>query len=549
MTASLSACVGLSLAFFSAMAQPVSAEELFNADTSKLDALSAEPRSPLPSPDAPLNLAPAEDASLSQAASVSGDVSTETPQAELATLADSCVAGCNPNASFVFRPPSQAIAPGVLGSAQESAAENAVPHAVPHAVPNAVSNVSPRAVPNAVPMAIAKPNRGFGLVQISNPPLPIATPAPNSDYQAPFPPPPSQPLAPAQAAPVQAAPAQAAPSSPILVQPAARTALTPPTLRIQGVYIYEGGESAARARFSGVYPLTRNVQVGGAIDITTGSFSENNEDGVSINELYLATSLDGLPNLRFVVGQLDLTSYFDRNSFAKDRASQFFNPVFQTNPALVASGIGSRPGALLNWSVTDNLEARAAVFSSDRSISDFSLDGFAGEVGLRLGDNFIIRGTYATGRDGGSGTSFREVGQVRRGNDFGLREGDREESYGVNAELFIPSLSLGLFGRYGRYDNQEIDLGGDTYVFGLTFLDLFMLNDRLGLGYGRELSNDRLRRDAGNGLSDAAEIFYDFEAFPNLRLGLTFQALDGFSETIAGVRVRTEFDLLPRRTP
>ncbi|HEY9628492.1 MAG TPA: carbohydrate porin [Coleofasciculaceae cyanobacterium] len=542
MTASLSACMGLSLAFFSTMAQPVSAEELFNADTSKLDALSAEPRSPLP--DAPLNLAPAADAPLSQAAGVSTETAQADPLPPALTSTESCVANCNPNASFTFRPPAAAIAPVVPGSitAQESTAQES-------AAENAVSNASPSAVPNAVPMAIAKPNRGFGMVQISNPPLPIAPPVANSDYQAPFPPLPSQALAPAQAAPVQSAPAQAAPSSPILVQPAARTALTPPTLRIQGVYIYEGGESAARARFSGVYPLTRNVQVGGAIDITTGSFSENNEDGVSINELYLATSLDGLPNLRFVVGQLDLTSYFDRNSFAKDRASQFFNPVFQTNPALVASGIGSRPGALLNWSVTDNLEARAAVFSSDRSISDFSLDGFAGEVGLRLGDNFIIRGTYATGRDGGSGTSFREVGQVRRGDDFGLREGDREESYGVNAELFIPSLSLGLFGRYGRYDNQEIDLGGDTYVFGLTFLDLFMLNDRLGLGYGRELSNDRLRRDAGNGLSDAAEIFYDFEAFPNLRLGLTFQALDGFSETIAGVRVRTEFDLLPRRTP
>jgi len=283
--------------------------------------------------------------------------------------------------------------------------------------------------------------------------------------------------------------------------------------------------------------------------VATGNFSENNQDGVSINELYLAASLRDLPNLRFVVGQLDLTSYFDRNSFAKDRASQFFNPIFQTNAALAAAGIGSRPGALINWSVTDSLEARAAVFSSDRSISDFSLDGFAGELGLRLGRNFIIRGTYATGRDGGAGTSFREVGQVNRDGGSGLRSSDREEAYGVNAELFIPNLNLGLFGRYGRYDNKDMGQGGDTYVFGLTFLDLFLPNDRLGIGYGRELSNDRLRRDAGNSIPDAAEIFYDFQVIPHLRLGFTFQALRDFSETIAGVRVRTEFDLLPRRTP
>jgi hypothetical protein len=44
------------------------------------------------------------------------------------------------------------------------------------------------------------------------------------------------------------------------------------------------------------------------------------------------------------------------------------------------------------------------------------------------------------------------------------------------------------------------------------------------------------------------EIFYDVRVTRNLRVGVTFQALDEFSESIAGFRIRTDFDLIPRRT-
>ena len=247
------------------------------------------------------------------------------------------------------------------------------------------------------------------------------------------------------------------------------------------------------------------------------------------------------------MGQLDLTSYFDRNSFAKDGASHFFNPVFQTNPALTATGIGSRPGALVNWALSDNLEAKAAVFSSSRSISDFALDGFAGEIGLRYG-NAIIRGTYASGRDAGSRDGFREIFQVSRdgGLTSGPSSGDREEAFGVNAEVFIPSLNMGLFGRYGQYNNRDLDRQGDTFNVGLTFLDLFAPDDRLGLAYGRQLSNATLRREQGDRNPDVLELYYDFRFLPNLRIGFTVQELNNFSEIIAGFRLKTEFDVSPR---
>jgi hypothetical protein len=317
-------------------------------------------------------------------------------------------------------------------------------------------------------------------------------------------------------------------------------------LGLQGVYLYQGDESSARARVGAVYPLTPRILFGTTLDLTDGTaFADSRTQGLSVNELYLATSLENLPNLRFVVGQLDLTSYFDRNSFAKDGATHFFNPVFQTNPALVTTGLNSRPGFLVNWSVTDNIEAKAAIFSSSRDIGDFALDGFAGEVGIRYG-NAIIRGTYATDRDSGTRDGFQEIFQIARGDgETGLQPSDREESYGVNAEVFFPNLKLGLFGRYGHYENRDLGLGGDTYSLGISLLDLFAPDDRLGIAYGRNLSNDKLRLQAEDERPDVLELFYDFRFLPNLRLAFSFQERNNFSETILGFRLKTEFVVTP----
>jgi hypothetical protein len=319
------------------------------------------------------------------------------------------------------------------------------------------------------------------------------------------------------------------------------------SLKLEGVYINQGGDSSARARVTGIYPLSPQSLFGGTLDLTSenNSFDDSRGEGLNINELYFATSLKDLPNLRFVVGQMDLTSYFDRNNFAKDGASHFFNPVFQTNPALSSTGIGSRPGLLVNWSATDNIIAKAAVFSSSRQLSDFSLDGFAGEVGVRYG-NAIIRGTYSTAKDAGNRDSFAESFGIARGNNqFGPLEDDKEEAYGLNAEVFIPEYKLGLFGRYGRYENQDLGEGANTYSLGLSFLDLFAPDDRLGLAYGRALSNNSLRQGKQ---PDVVELFYDVKLHPHLRVGFSLQGRDSFNDSVIGVRVKSEFDITPRRS-
>lgn len=321
-----------------------------------------------------------------------------------------------------------------------------------------------------------------------------------------------------------------------------------PTLRLQGAYVLED-DSSARARLIGIYPFSPNALVGGTLDLTTGGdFANAPGDGVQLqfNELYFTGSLPSMPNLRMTVGLIDLTSYFDRNSFAKNVETHFFNSVFQTNPALASAGIGSRPGVLFNWDITDNFQARAAAFSSHRNLGDFALDAYAGELAFRAG-NAIVRGTFVSDRDARRNNGFKEIyGLPRSDGGFGIRSGDRENAYGINAEYFIPEIKMGLFGRYGHYENTSIGRGGDTYSLGLNFLDLFMKDDRLGFGYGRDLSNNDLRRATRAKVPDVWELFYDFLISPNLRGGVTLQARDQFSDFVAGFRVKTEFDLLGR---
>ncbi|NJO10333.1 MAG: hypothetical protein HC873_12480 [Leptolyngbyaceae cyanobacterium SL_1_1] len=300
--------------------------------------------------------------------------------------------------------------------------------------------------------------------------------------------------------------------------------ITEPSLSLQGLYVLQGEESSARARLSGSAFLTPTVLVGGVLDLLTGP-DLTNDDGVQVTELYIAASLPQVPSLRFRFGQLDLTSYFDRNSFAKDISRDFFNSTFQTNPALFAGAnvTASRPAGLVQWAITDDINLGAAIFSSDADIGNFAVDGFAGEVSFRTGD-LIVRGTFISSQD----TQFQNTD-------------DRLEAYGVNAEWFFPDLNLGLFGRYGEVENANSGFRADTYSFGFNVLDVFSEGDRLGLGYGRNLE-----ANLGDGETpDVLELFYDFELVSNIRAGFTFQQRDSLSESFAGFRIRGDLDLTP----
>ncbi|MDB9526330.1 hypothetical protein PN498_10060 [Oscillatoria sp. CS-180] len=313
-----------------------------------------------------------------------------------------------------------------------------------------------------------------------------------------------------------------------------------PLLQFQAASIYQDDEISGRLRATALYALNDQVMFGATVDLVGGSaFVDSADEGLSLNELYVsAAPFRELPNLRFVGGLIDLTSYFDRNSFAKDVVTHFFNPVFQTNPALSAAGIGSRPGALVNWSATDQLEVKLAAFSSSRNLGDLALDGLAAEVGFRSG-NFIIRGTVATARDAGNDSGFEELFQIQRDDgSFGLSDDDREIAYGLNVEYFIDSINVGLFGRYGWYENRDVGRSGSTFSLGMNALDLFLEGDRLGLGYGQQLSNGDLRSGK---TPDVWEVFYDAPVYENVRAGVSLQSRDEFSETLLGIRIRADW--------
>ena len=315
-----------------------------------------------------------------------------------------------------------------------------------------------------------------------------------------------------------------------------------PDFNFQGTSIVGDDEFSGRARITATYPISQNLLIGGSVEAVNGNaFVDSTDEGARLNELYLAASLPSSPNLRLIAGQLDFSSYFDRNSFAKDGATQFFNGAFQTSPAIVSSLGNSNLGALVNWSVNDNLELRAAAFSSDSDLSDFSFDSYAGEVAYRSG-NFIVRGTYVSGRDGGAGTGFQNSFLIDRGDgQTGILPGDREVSYGINGEVYFPEANLGLFGRYGIYENQTLNLSGDTFSVGVTLFDLFSENDRLGLAYGQTVSNDSLQDLEGATSPEVVEVFYDFEPADNLRVGASLQQTDNFSDTVFQFRLGYDF--------
>ncbi|MEO1209249.1 MAG: porin [Cyanobacteria bacterium J06638_20] len=413
------------------------------------------------------------------------------------------------------------------------------------AAPGTPNLVLPAPAPSLTPDMLDVPMERSLIVQWDAPtttPLPPPPPLPREEvFEAPSATPiPTVPINPAVVPATGVTPTGPIPSpspttsqaSPLAPSQLPASVLTSPTLNFQGVAIYQADDFSARARLTGVYPATPRVLGGITLDLIGGDEDPTDfgDEGVDLNELYVAVAPESLPSLRFVAGQVDLTSYFDRNSFAKDGATQFFNDIFQTNPALAAANIDSRPGVVVNWSLSDNLEARVSGFSSDPDIGDFQLDGFAGEVGLRFG-NAILRGTYVSARD----TDLE--------GDF---DSERLEAYGVNFEVFIPEIRLGLFGRYGQLISRAEDFEADTYSLGFSFLDVFMEDDRLGLAYGRNLSDEARRRRNNDPVPDALELFYDFRLSPNIRLGFTFQQIDDFSDSIAGVRLLTDFDILSR---
>ena len=95
-----------------------------------------------------------------------------------------------------------------------------------------------------------------------------------------------------------------------------------------------------------------------------------------------------------------------------------------------------------------------------------------------------------------------------------------------------------MFGRYGWYENQDLDSEGTTFSLGLTALDVFLDGDRLGLAYGQRLSNSDLQ---SGDTPDVWELLYDAPIFTGVRAGVSLQSQDEFSDTFLGLRIRADW--------
>ena len=286
------------------------------------------------------------------------------------------------------------------------------------------------------------------------------------------------------------------------------------------------------------YTLGSNTVLGLDVDFIAGSLF--GPGGIDVKQLFIAQSIPGLENLRFLGGKLDLTAIFDRNSFAKDNLTHFFNFNFGTNPALVAGGLGAKPALVADWLISDELSVKIAPFASQFVGDVFQFDSLAGEVAFRFQENYVARLTFVTGRDTGVST-FRENDRLLRP----IRPGDRVTAFGLNGEAFFPEIRLGAFFRYGYYRSEVTQVDADHFSLGVNLLDIFRPDDRLGVGYARALSNANFLLP-GERTPDVLEVFYDLKVRDRIRVGFSAQAQDGFSRGVFGVRAKLDFPLLPR---
>jgi high affinity Mn2+ porin len=170
--------------------------------------------------------------------------------------------------------------------------------------------------------------------------------------------------------------------------------------------------------------------------------------------------------VRFSIGKLDVTHYFDRNFFAEDETVQFLDTALLNDPMLKSPPNG--PGAALRVSVGDWRYA-LGVHAPDDFDGDLSgMPYVIGELGRR---NIVpLRGHYRL---------WARVGSVPE---------DRERvtwGTGLSVDQLV-TADVGVFVRAGLSRSEGEDLTSRAWSTGVqvtpTWLDRG--KDRFGVGYG-----------------------------------------------------------------
>ncbi len=250
---------------------------------------------------------------------------------------------------------------------------------------------------------------------------------------------------------------------------------------------------------NGPDPFTGSVS---GLNADAGSLQDSDRaDRVTLREAWVMTQLfEG--RLTGVVGKLDLTNYFDRNTVANDETSQFVSGMFVNNPLLgqLVAGVGHQanaPGLHLAWDTFRQWRFGIGVQVPEDSGSALGRTPFTiGEIG------------YSTQLLGGLG-NYRLWGR-RNGGEKGSR------AVGINFDQWAGQW-LRAFGRYGlQTGGGERDRHAWSLGLGIRSLLVSRPRDETGLAYG-------WMRAATGRAEDLAELYHRFYLTEHLAVSLIAQ--------------------------
>jgi len=203
----------------------------------------------------------------------------------------------------------------------------------------------------------------------------------------------------------------------------------------------------------------------------TARLSEQN--ALNLREVWLRTELFG-QRLALTMGRLDLTNYFDANSFSNDESTQFLSDALVNNQMLGLTSNGT--GVAAEYDPKNGFRLKFGLQQSNDDATNLSESLFTlSEVGYTFTPFALPEGTYRVW--------FRTDNTAT----------DTLTAAGLSFDQKLTN-AVGLFARYG---SQDLELEGRDHYWsaGVSFQNGFILNpqDTWGVGYSemRPFSGER----------------------------------------------------------
>ncbi|OGP18703.1 MAG: hypothetical protein A2054_09810 [Deltaproteobacteria bacterium GWA2_55_10] len=240
-----------------------------------------------------------------------------------------------------------------------------------------------------------------------------------------------------------------------------------------------------------------------------------NESRVQITQAYYEHSITDA--LTLVIGQLDLTGYFDANEYANDERAQLMANIFVNNPTVEWGGSADfySPGVSLAWAASDRIGVSVGAFEGDGDYIDtFDNPFLMAEVDLKLSPggkegNYRVYYWYRHRR------TDADMANLANPADTGLVKA-QNSGIGVSVDQPVSDI-MGVWFRAGlqRESVAQFDrfLGAGV---NLSAEPCGRPNDHLGFGYGATFMGDTYKEYLRNntaadpGTEHYFELYYSY---------------------------------------